>query len=92
MEPDEKVSTAFKNMKSCHKHAYLVMKISEDKEKIVIETEGVKLPSNCTQSENEGLFNKMKKSLGKEPRYILFDCCFTRVNQTVAQKLVFISW
>ena len=69
----------------------MVMMI-KDKKKIVVECFGDKLPHNCTQSKNEDIFNDMKKKFGKEPRYILFDFCFTRANQTVAQKLAFITW
>ena len=69
----------------------MVMMIKDNK-KIVVERLGDKLPQNCSQSKNEDIFNEMKKSFGKEPRYILFDFCFTRSNQSVAQKLAFITW
>ena len=69
----------------------MVMKIKDNK-KIVVEKLGDKLPPNCSQSRNEDIFNEMKRAFGMEPRYILFDFCFTRSNQTIAQKLAFISW
>lgn len=92
VQVDQDVIDAFKEIKSKKSHAYVVMKI-EDKKKIVVEKKGSKLPPNCSQTRNEEIFNEMKNSLGEEPRYIVFDFCFTRSNQTVSQpKLTFISW
>ena len=92
VQVDQDVIDAFKEIKSKKSHAYVVLKI-EDKKKIVVEKKGSKLPPNCSQTRNEEIFNEMKNSLGEEPRYIVFDFCFTRSNQTVSQpKLTFISW
>lgn len=91
VEVDQTVIDAFNDTKLKRRHAYVVMMI-KDKKKIVVERLGDKLPQNCTQSKNEDIFNDMKKKFGNEPRYILFDFCFTRANQSVAQKLAFISW
>ncbi|XP_020607097.1 cofilin-like [Orbicella faveolata] len=88
---DQNVIDAFNDTKLKKRHAYVVMKI-RDKKKIVVDRLGDKLPQNCTQSRNEDIFNDMKRKFGNEPRYILFDFCYTRPNQSVAQKLVFISW
>ena len=82
---------AFDEIKLKKRHAYVVMMIKDNK-KIVVERLGDKLPTNCTQCKNEEIFNDMKKAFGSEPRYILFDFCFNRANQTVAQKLAFITW
>ena len=65
---------------------------SKDNKKIVVERLGDKLPQNCSQNKNEEIFNEMKRAFGAEPRYILFDFCFNRANQSVAQKLAFITW
>ncbi|CAH3154538.1 unnamed protein product, partial [Porites evermanni] len=93
VQVDQDVIGAFKEIKSKKSHAYVVMKI-EDKKKIVVEKRGSKLPPNCSQTRNEEIFNEMKNSLGEEPRYIVFDFCFTRSNQTTVSqpKLTFISW
>ncbi|PFX32789.1 Cofilin/actin-depolymerizing factor-like [Stylophora pistillata] len=88
---DQTVIEAFNDIKLKKRHAYVVMMI-KDKKKIVVESLGDKLPLNCSQSRNEDIFKGMKKAFGNEPRYILFDFCFTRPNQTTAQKLAFISW
>ncbi|XP_066025694.1 cofilin/actin-depolymerizing factor homolog [Pocillopora verrucosa] len=91
VEVDQAVMDAFNDIKLKKRHAYVVMMI-KDKKKIVVETLGDKLPLNCSESRNEDIFNSMKKSFGNEPRYILFDFCFTRPNHTTAQKLALISW
>lgn len=91
VEVDQTVIDAFNDIKLKRRHAYVVMMI-KDKKKIVVESLGDKLPQNCSQSRNEDIFNAMKKAFGNEPRYILFDFCFTRSNQSIAQKLAFISW
>lgn len=91
VEVDQTVIEAFTDIKLKKRHAYVVMMI-KDKKKIVVESLGDKLPLNCSQSRNEDIFNGMKKAFGNEPRYILFDFCFTRPNHTTAQKLAFISW
>ena len=91
MEVDQAVMDAYNDIKLKKRHAYVVMMI-KDKKKIVVETLGDKLPQNCSESRNEDIFNSMKKSFGNEPRYILFDFCFTRPNHTTAQKLALISW
>ncbi|KAL9954906.1 hypothetical protein ACROYT_G042492 [Oculina patagonica] len=91
VEVDQTVIDAFNDIKLKKRHAYVVMMI-KDKKKIIVERLGDKLPQHCTQSKNEDIFNDMKKKFGNEPRYILFDFCFTRVNQTVAQKLAFVTW
>ena len=91
MEVDQAVIDAFNDIKLKKRHAYVVMMIKDNK-KIIVERLGDKLPQNCTQSKNEDIFNEMKKAFGKEPRYILFDFCFTRSNQSFAQKLAFVTW
>lgn len=91
VEVDQTVIDAFNDIKLKKRHAYVVMMIKDNK-KIIVERLGDKLPPNCSQSKNEDIFNEMKRAFGMEPRYILFDFCFTRSNQTVAQKLAFISW
>ena len=88
---DQNVIDVFNDTKLKKRHAYVVMKI-KDKKKIVVDRLGDKLPQNCTEARNEEIFNEMKKKFGNEPRYILFDFCFTRANQSVAQKLAFITW
>ena len=91
MEVDQSVLEAFDEIKLKKRHAYVVMMIKDNK-KIVVERLGDKLPQNCSQNKNEEIFNEMKKAFGAEPRYILFDFCFNRANQSVAQKLAFITW
>lgn len=91
MEVDQSVLEAFDEIKLKKRHAYVVMMIKDNK-KIVVERLGDKLPQNCSQKKNEEIFNDMKKAFGEEPRYILFDFCFNRANQSVAQKLAFITW
>ncbi|RMX43856.1 hypothetical protein pdam_00017849 [Pocillopora damicornis] len=91
VEVDQAVMDAYNDIKLKKRHAYVVMMI-KDKKKIVVETLGDKLPQNCSESRNEDIFNSMKKSFGNEPRYILFDFCFTRPNHSTAQKLALISW
>lgn len=91
VDVDQTVVDAFSDIKLKKRHAYVVMMI-KDNQRIVVEKLGDKLPSNCTQCKNEDIFNDMKKTFGMEPRYILFDFCYTRSNQTIAQKLAFITW
>lgn len=91
MEVDPSVVEAYNEIKIKKRHAYVVMMIKDNK-KIVVERLGDKLPVNCTESQNAEIFNEMKKGFGMEPRYIIFDFCFTRTNDSVGQKLAFISW
>ena len=94
MEVDPHVTTLFNEIKLRSTHSYVVLKITDDKKKIVVETRGAPYdhPSNCTQAENEERYNEMKDGLGLEPRYILFDFRFPLADGRHLQKLAFIVW
>lgn len=80
-------------MKLNKKYGYVIMSI-KDKREVVIDETGAPFATDCTQRENEEVFNKLRKKIldrEQEPKYLLFDFKLeTRDGRR--EKIAFINW
>jgi len=80
-------------MKINKKYGYVIMAIRHQKE-VVIEESGEPFPADCTQRENEEVFNKLRKKIlahELEPKYLLFDFKL-ETSDGRREKIAFINW
>ena len=83
----------FNDMKINKKYGYVIMAIRHQKE-VVIEESGEPFPADCTQRENEEVFNKLRKKIlahELEPKYLLFDFKL-ETSDGRREKIAFINW
>ena len=83
----------FNEMKLNKKHGYVIMSIKNKKE-VVIDEIGDAFPTDCTQRENEAVFNKLRKKMldqEMEPKYLLFDFKL-ETSDGRREKIAFINW
>lgn len=80
-------------MKISKKYGYMIMSI-KDKKEVVIDEVGKPFPPDCTQRENEEVFNRLRERIlakEQEPKYLLFDFKLeTRDGRR--EKIAFINW
>lgn len=83
----------YNEMQKDKKYGYIIMSI-KDKKEVVVEESGDPFPANCTPSENEEVFNKVRDRLlasEDEPKFLLFDFKL-ETKDGRREKLVFINW
>ena len=65
-----------------------------DKKEVVVDEIGDAFPADCTQRENEEMFNRLRKKIltqQEEPKYLLFDFKLETVDGR-REKIAFINW
>lgn len=80
-------------MKIIRKYGYIVMSI-RDKKEVVIDEVGKPFPPDCTQRENEEVFNRLRERIlaeEQEPKYLLFDFKL-ETSDGRREKIAFINW
>lgn len=83
----------FNDMKLKKKYSYVIMSVKDNKE-VVIEEIGEPFPNDCTQRENEEVFNRLREKFlddEKEPKYLLFDFRL-ETSDGRREKIAFINW
>lgn len=83
----------FNDMKLKKNYSYVIMSVKDNKE-VVIEEIGEPFPNDCTQRENEEVFNRLREKLldeEKEPKYLLFDFRL-ETGDGRREKIAFINW
>ena len=83
----------FAQIKDKKQHGYAVMKISDDKTKVVMEKKGLKLEDREV-STTRSSFEAMKEYVvgSQEPRYILADVTYERDGAGKKDVVVYIYW
>lgn len=87
VEVGEGCISLFNAMKTTHSNKWATFKI-EGKKTVVVDQKG---GQNQDPNADRDKFNEMVRSLGTEPRYILFDFIFEMGGRKI-QKIAFIFW
>lgn len=80
-------------MKISKKYGYMIMSI-KDKKEVVIDEVGKPFPPDCTQRENEEVFNRLRERIlakEQEPKNLLFDFKL-ETSDGRREKIAFINW
>ena len=91
IEIDQEIKTLFDDMKLRKTHKWATFKISDNKKSIEVDQKGDPMPTE-SREDDVICFNELMATLGKEPRYILYDFSFKIRDGRLIQKLAFIFW
>ena len=87
---DADIPALFNDMKIRSTNKYATFKI-EKKKKVIVDVKG---DANATEdkADDKTSFDELKKALGNEPRYVLYDFGFKNKEGRIIKKLAFIFW
>ena len=92
---NQEIVKKYNEMQIKKNYGYLLMAINKEENEVVLEKAGDPFPTGCTPSENEEVFNELRKGLLEnelEPKYLLFDFKIETKDGRKPEKLVFINW